>query len=308
MSMNAKDLSDFRRARMKEMLLSIFGVISGKPRTLLSWEDIRSKLKLRGGVSRGIVEVPIDKVVGSVGRYKDFDNAFLPARNNLQERWVRINRAFSESITLPPVKLYKLGESYFVLDGNHRISVARQQGITYIDAEVIEVNSRIPLTLQDLNSDHLEILGEYANFLERTRLDYLRPQQNVRFSIGGGYDQLLEHIAVHRYFMGQAQKREIGDDEAVTDWYDHVYTPILTAIQKAEVLESFPDRTEADLYLWMVEHEYYLEQAAGHDISADQVVADMMEHMQKDQDRAAETPTVLAQTQALATHLLIGNH
>jgi hypothetical protein len=58
----------------------------------------------------------------------------------------------------------------------------------------------------------------------------------------------------------------------------------------------------------MVEHEYYLEQAAGHDISADQVVADMMEHMQKDQDRAAETPTVLAQTQALATHLLIGNH
>ena len=152
---------------------------------------------------RGVQTVRIDLIVGSVGRYKDFDNAFLPTKNTLVDRWRKINRAFYDDVSLPPVTLYKVGSVYFVLDGNHRVSVAREHGVVYLDAEVFEASTRVPLTAADVvDADNLEVLGDYAQFLERTHLDQLRPDQHIRFTIGGAYERLIEHIAVHRYFMG----------------------------------------------------------------------------------------------------------
>jgi len=164
---------------------------------------------LRGSVYRGLQTVPVKNIVGSVDRYRDFDSAFLPAQTHTASRWKAINRFFNGNEELPPVKLYQVGDVYFVLDGNHRVSVAREHSVEFIDAEVIEVHSRVPLT-PDVNADDLEILGEYKEFLERTQLDKLRPEQNIRFTIAGGYDQLIEHIAVHRYFMGIDEQRDIA--------------------------------------------------------------------------------------------------
>jgi len=272
-NLKAEDQFDFGRARAMQFLRSVWGTLSGQGRELLSWDQVRDKLKLRGLVSRGVETVPIDKIVGSVGRYQDFDDAFLPKSNALSLRWRRIDRAFYDDISLPPVKLYKVGDAYFVLDGNHRVSVARANGATYIDAEVMAAASRVPVTAEELNADTLDILGEYTEFLERTRLDRLRPQQNVRFSIGGAYDRLIEHIAVHRYFMGLERKREIGEDEAVADWYDRVYLPIIEAIRAGDVLSDFPSRTEADLYLWVVDHLHYLKEECECDVSPEQAAA-----------------------------------
>lgn len=306
MASNIKDLNDFRRARGKEILRSIWGMLLGQSHRLLSWEDVSSKLRLRGGIARGVQPIPTSKIVGSVGRYQDFDDAFLPARNNLSERWMRLNRAFDESKSLPPVQLYQVDDVYFVLDGNHRVSVARQHNVEYIDAEVIEVKSRIPIHSEDLNADTLEILGEYSEFLERSKLDLLRPDQNVRFSIGGGYVRLLEHIAVHRYFMGIDQQRDIGEDEAVTDWYDRVYCPIVAAIREANVLQQFPNRTEADLYLWMSEHQYHMHEETGADVSPQEAVADMVAFLDEQQSRENEALLTLAQTQDVTANLVIG--
>ena len=306
MATTVKDLHDFRRARSKEMLRAFWALLSGKSHRLIAWDDVSSKLRLRGGISRGVQSIAISQIVGSVGRYQDFDDAFLPARSNLSERWMRLNRAFDESKNLPPIQLYKVGDLYFVLDGNHRVSVARQHGIDFIDAEVIEVQSRIPITNHDLNSDTLEILGEYSDFLERTQLDRLRPEQNVRFSIGGGYTRLTEHIAKHRYFMGLDLKRDISEDEAVTDWYDHVYLPIIVAIREANVLPHFPNRTEADLYLWMSEHQYYLHEESGADVSPQVAIADMMKYLNEKEARETDALVALAQTQDVSTNLIIG--
>jgi hypothetical protein len=213
---------------------------------------------LRGLIYRGVQTVPLEKIVGSVGRYRDFDNEFLPMQNQTGDRWRKINRAFYEDVSLPPIKLYKVGEVYFVLDGNHRVSVAREHGAIYIDAEVQEAVTHVNVTEADIDANNLEMLGEYEDFLARTRLDKLRPEQNLRFSIGGAYTRLLEHIAVHRYFMGLDLNRAIVEDEAVTDWYDHVYMPIVEAVREHNILADFPDRTESDLYLWMVDHQHYL--------------------------------------------------
>jgi hypothetical protein len=121
--------------------------------------------------------------------------------------------------------------------------------------------TRVPVTADDIDADALVLLGEYAEFLDRTHLDGLRPDQSIRFSIGGGYARLIEHIAVHRYFMGLDHKRDISEDEAVVDWYDNVYMPIIEAIRKDDILEDFPGRTEADLYLWIMDHKHYLKES-----------------------------------------------
>ena len=259
--LSTRDASDFRAAREKAFLRSVLGLLIGKPRKLMAWDDVADKLKLRGMIARGVQPVPVEKVIGSVGRYRDFDDAFLPASNDLSERWRRITRAFYDEVSLPPAKLYKVGDVYFVLDGNHRISVAKELGVRFIDAEVTEAMTRVPVTENDIDADKLELLGEYAEFLERSRLDKLRPEQNIRFSIGGAYERLIEHIAVHRYYMGLDLKRDIGEDEAVMDWYDNVYLPIIGAVRSQNVLEDFPRRTEADLYLWVIDHQHHLKES-----------------------------------------------
>lgn len=273
-----QDAADFRAAREKAFLRSILALLIGKKRRLMAWDEVADKLKLRGLIARGVQSVPIDKIVGSVGRYRDFDDAFLPVSNDLSERWRSVNRAFYHEVSLPPAKLYKVGDVYFVLDGNHRVSVAKEVGVSYIDAEVMEAVTRVPVDENDIAAEKLERLGEYAEFLERTRLDKLRPDQNIRFSIAGGYDLLVEHIAVHRYFMGLDLKRDIDEDEAVTDWYDSVYMPIVEAIRDQKILERFPNRTEADLYVWVVDHEYRLKESGENpDVTPEEAASDYAE-------------------------------
>ncbi len=279
MSHPSHDAADFRRARARSFMRSVVSLLSGKSNKLIPWDSVRDQLGLRGMIWRGTQTVPVAAIVGSVGRFNDFDAAFLPASNALQERWRRVNRAYYEDVNLPPISLYKVGEVYFVLDGNHRVSVAREHGVEFIDAEVREARIRIPLSLSDVaDPEHLEIAGEYNRFLERTRLDQLRPGQEIRFSIGGGYERLIEHIAVHRYFMGLDLQRAIDEDEAVAHWYDTVYMPVINAVRAHGILADFPGRTEADLYLWIADHLHHLRaQHKGESIDAEAAAADYAE-------------------------------
>jgi hypothetical protein len=163
------------------------------------------------------------------------------------------------------VLLYKVGQVYFVVDGHHRVSVAREQGQESIEAEVRECTSRVNIT-PDLKPEDLVILGEKVEFLERTRLDQLRPRARIRLTIVGGFDRMAEHIAVHRYFMGLDLKRDISDEEAVTDWYDTVYLPIVKVIRQSRILREFLGKTEGDLYIWVLDHQRYLSEVAGQDL------------------------------------------
>jgi uncharacterized protein (TIGR00730 family) len=83
----------------------------------------------------------------------------------------------------------------------------------------------------------------------------------------------LGHIAVHRHFVGLDEQREIGYSEAVGRWYDEVYVPVVSAIGKEGILKDFPGRTEADLYLWIIEQRHYLSERYGQDVPLQQTVA-----------------------------------
>ncbi len=134
--------ADFRGARIRSFLLNVMGALSGKSRDLMAFDDVRESLHLGGPVYRGVQPVLLSQIVGSVDRYRDFDRLFLPTQSRTIDRWTRINRAWYQDISLPPVLLYKVGDVYFVIDGNHRVSVARNRGQEYIDAEVRECSAR----------------------------------------------------------------------------------------------------------------------------------------------------------------------
>lgn len=254
--------ADFQRARFKAFMNRVLGVLSGQPTTLLSYDEIKEKLRIGGPIYRGVQTVRVDQIAGSLNRYHEFDRVFLPASDKLATRWQRVNRAFYQEISLPPVVLYKVGQVYFVVDGHHRVSVAREQGQIDIEAEVRECATRVNIT-PDIKLNDLVILGTKVNFLERTSLDDLRPASDIKVTIPDGFERMLEHIAVHRYFMGLDWKRDISEEEAVTHWYDTVYMPIVQVIRDTKILKEFPDKTEGDLYLWVLDHQNYLEAEEG---------------------------------------------
>ncbi len=260
--LNFRVRADFSRARFKSFLNRAFAAISGQPTTLLSYDEIKENLHIGGPIYRGVHTVHVDQIVGSLNRYQQFDRAFLPAADQLASRWQNVDRAFYNEVSLPPVVLYKVGQVYFVVDGHHRVSVAREQGQEFIEAEVRECATKVNIT-PDLKAEDLKILGEKVRFLERTRLDDLRPKAKIRLTVPDGFDRMLEHIAVHRYFMGLDFKRDISDEEAVTHWYDTVYLPIVKVIRQSKILKDFPSKTEGDLYLWVLDHQHYLANSEG---------------------------------------------
>src|SRR5688572_17807099 len=254
--------SDFQKARFKAFMNRAWATLSGKPTTLLSYDEIKEKLHIGGPIYRGVKTVRVEQIAGSLNRYHEFDSVFLPASDQLADRWQSVNRAFYLEISLPPVVLYKVGDVYFVVDGHHRVSVAREQGQIYIEAEVRECSTRVNIT-PDLRPEDLEILGSKVDFLERTRLDEIIPKANIKLTIPDGFERMLVHIGVHRYFMGLDLKRDITDEEAVKHWYEKVYLPIVKVIRESGILNEFPDRTEGDLYLWTLDHQKYLSEHEG---------------------------------------------
>lgn len=270
-------VSDFRRARRRAALEIIMARISGDSADLLSYEDVRRKLKARETGTEHLEDVPLDAIVGSVGRYSDFTRSFLPRTNSTEHRWANVKVAtMSPTGGLPPIELYKVGEAYFVVDGHHRVSVARELESSHIEAYVTEVDTKVPLSPDD-SPDDLIVKAEYTDFLRETNLDTLRPNADLTLTAPGKYRLLKEHIDVHRYFMGIDQNREITYEEAVTHWYDTVYLPIVHIIRERDLLHEFPERTETDLYLWIMEHRNALHDALGWEVGPEDVATDLIE-------------------------------
>lgn len=274
-------VQDFRRARNQADLQEMLARFKGETNQLLSFDEVRRKLGLQGSTARGLKDIPLDAIVGSVGRYTDFTRDFLPRRDINPERWARVKIAATGLAGLPPIQVYKIGEVYFVEDGNHRVSVARQLGAAYIQAFVNEVYIRAPLT-PDVKPDDLILIAEYNKFLEKTRLNELRPEVDLRVTVPGKYPLLLEHISAHRYYMGLDLKRDIPYQEAVTHWYDAVYLPVTRIILEQSVLHRFPGRTETDLYLWIAEQRADIEEQLGWKIQTEYAASALLaQHNEK---------------------------
>jgi hypothetical protein len=233
-------------------------------------------LPVKGQHWIGIHEVPLSQIIGSVGRYRDFDAAFSPRQTRTMGRWMSVDVAHLQEINLPPVELYKIGEVYFVKDGNHRVSVAHMKNQAFIDAEVIEIDVDVPVT-SEINLEQLILDLEKAAFDERTQIKKTRPEARLHLTLPGQYEKLLEHIDVHRWYLGEQRKGDVPYEMALASWYDTVYMPLVEIIRQKGILNDFPGRTETDLYLWIIEHYWYLAQSAPEDISLEEAAEDYRE-------------------------------
>jgi nucleotide-binding universal stress UspA family protein len=270
----AAAVEDFRRARRRAALERILAPLTGRSTSLLSYDDVRQKLKARETAKQELENVPLDAIVGSVGRYTDFTRSFLPKKDSDEARWARVMTAVTDFKGVPPIELYRIGDAYFVRDGNHRVSVARELGATHIHAFVTEVQTKVPLAPDD-EPDDIILKAEYADFLERTQLDVTRPKAELTVTVPGQYQILEEHIRVHRHFIGLEWQREIPYEEAAAHWYDWVYLSVIRLIREQNILRDFPSRTEADLYLWIAERRAALEETFGLEIALVAAVEDL---------------------------------
>ncbi|MCD6291193.1 MAG: hypothetical protein J7M34_11870 [Anaerolineae bacterium] len=254
----------FERASRRATIEELLATLTGQPATLLPFDEVRRLLQARQQIDRGPRMIPLDQIVGSVGRYQDFTRAFLPRAGSSQQRWMQIDAAVDQMASLPPIEVYKVGDVYFVKDGNHRVSVARANGFREIEAYVTELPLPEGTTITpDMDLNDLIQQAEYREFLRQTHLDKARPDADVRLTEPGRYPLLKEHIDVHRYYLGIERQAEVPYEEAVASWYDNVYMPIIRKIRELGIMREFPERTEADLYLWITQHREMLKEQLG---------------------------------------------
>ncbi len=280
LSFESTAAQDFEQAYKKGFMRAILNKLTRSRSNLVSFDELRKTLDVQSQRDMGMQEIEIEKIIGSLNRYQDFDDSFLPRQTHTRKRWENIDRVYLQGEYLPPVEVYKVGEFYFVIDGNHRVSVARERGQLFIDAHVIEL--KVPFPLEG-KFDWYEILlnQERAAFEKKTAIRSLRSRAAIELTLVGQYQKLLEHIDVHRYYLSQDLRREIPYSEAVCSWYDRIYTPMVTIIRKRKILEHFPKRTEADLYLWIIEHLAYLQAGYRRKISFEDAARDFTENFRR---------------------------
>jgi nucleotide-binding universal stress UspA family protein len=266
----------FDWARQRAAMEEVFARLSGRPNELLSYEEIARKLGLKGRADAGIRAIRVRSIVGSVSRYNDFTRSFLPRHGGNRERWARVQAAFTDpNESLPPIEVYKVGDVYFVLDGNHRVSVARREGMEFIDAHVIEIRTPVSLS-PGVQPDDLIIKAEHAQFLETTQLADARPNVDVAVTSPGQHGKMLMQIGLHQAALQQQDRPDISLQEAAADWYDQVYIPLAETIRDRGLLRWFPGRTLTDLFMWISENRAALEQEAGWKMRSEAAASDLI--------------------------------
>lgn len=266
-------LEDFRRARSKAAMQRFWAGIQGRSLDLLPYDEISTKLRAVSQTDRGLQQVPLKDIVGSVSRLQDFDRNFLPLRDDDIYRWAGVKTAMTSphSTGVPPISLYQIGDAYFVLDGNHRVSIAKEMGMETIEAYVTEIKTKVPIS-SNLTSDELILKTAYVNFLEDTQIDHFLPGVDFSLHLVENYPLLKEHITVHQYYMGIENKRPVRFEEAALHWFDTIYSPVITIIESSGLHHAFRDLTLTDLYLWLLDQQNTLQEDLGIDVRPENVL------------------------------------
>lgn len=249
---------EFDRAYHQAFIQDALSFLRYDSPDLLSFDAVCQRLGLGEKTYRGVQSIRLNQIVGSVGRYNDFTRTFLPRTESVRGRWQQVGQLSSRR-AMPPIQVYQVGQVYFVLDGNHRVSVARRLGAETIQAHVWEFETRVPLEPDDARKDVL-IRQEYLEFLNRTQLDRHRPDQYIILTSPGRYRDFEEQIAIHRHYMELECGCNVSFSEAAIHWYDRVYRPMVEVIHQKDMLSLFPGRTEGDLVNWIIRNQGRLRQ------------------------------------------------
>jgi len=220
-------------------------------------------------IDRGICSVPINQIVGSVGRYHDFDGKFRLKQHIPSDRLQNIRKAMREGKPLQRVQLFKIKDEYYVLDGNHRVSAAKEFGYRHIDATIVEF---IPSknTLENI------LYREKSEFSDKTGLPY-----SIELTEVGQYAHLIKQILQHQDFLKKTAGDSVSFKSATVDWYETIYCPLIAIIEKTRLMESFPNRKIADLYTYITFHHWERRSVRKYRSGINQLIPENMEDFRK---------------------------
>lgn len=244
--------SSFAKAHRKEFYRRLARVVRGSPAdSLPSFGELRTRLRLFDQSYRGLQTIAVSKIVGTVDRSGDFGRDFLPRSSESRERWQRIERAFPTG-GFPPISAYKVSDVYFVIDGNHRVALAKQSGAEFIDAEITEIHTGFDID-EGIDFERVLYLEQAGQFMEQSGLARARPMARIDFTRLQGFAQLLELVKIHGYDLMVERGELLRSEDVAADWYDRVYAPAVESIRQEKLSELEPGSTEGDLFLWVVQ-------------------------------------------------------
>ena len=214
---------------------------------LLELDEVERRLRPFARRYVGVREIPLDHVVGTDGKASAFTREFAPRHAFTRDRLRSLAEAFPDG-GFPPIVAVKLGETYFVIDGHHRVALTRRHGGDTIDADVTEFVARAPLPA---GADMVEVvLRELERvFLDESGLAAARPGVRLAASRPAVYLELLENLQVHGYHLMREHDRVLGDTEIAADWYDRVYAPLIEGVERDRLGNDLRDAPNADLFL-----------------------------------------------------------
>jgi len=242
--------STFGKARRRQAYRRLADLVRGirTGRGMLAWDEVGGRMGIFQQAYVGIRPIAVDRIVGTVDRTRDFGPDFLPRRGDMAARWRSVERAYPEA-DFPPIVVYEVEGNYFVVDGHHRVAIAKQKEMAQIDAEVTRLRTRFKMP-ETLDIGAIIASQQEQLFLEESALARVRPEAMIVCSGPQGYVQLLELVKVHGYNLCLDRSELIGLEEAAASWYDHVYLPAVENIRRDRLDRDFPEATDADLFLY----------------------------------------------------------
>ncbi|HOB39611.1 MAG TPA: ParB N-terminal domain-containing protein [Limnochordia bacterium] len=226
-----------------------------------AFDTAKEKLGLTDSLYLGLRTVPVDSIVGSVNRWRDFDARFRIKNRHTMYRYQQIKKAVERGSTLPPVSLYKVRDKYYVVDGNHRVAAAKEVGQAFIDAEVVEF-------FPPPDSEPNLIWRERSIFEHKTGLS------GIELTELGAYDKLLMQIEQYRQEESEALRVDLSLQNAAASWEQEIYKPVVALIREQRLLDEFPGRTEGDLFLYASYHKVAKSRLTKQNVSYKEALAD----------------------------------
>jgi hypothetical protein len=239
---------DFLRVRRRQAMRALGRRLSRSESAIaqmLPFDEVVAELGRVGETDRGLQVVPLDSIVGTVDRGKEFDRAFRPTSSQVRARWERIAQAMRRGEPIPPISLYRVSDLHFVRDGHHRVSVARALGHRDIEAYVTEVRTRVGAD-RGLRPSELPLKAHERVFRERVPLP-AEQARRVTLTDPWGYGALAE--AVEGWGFRESQERgELMDrEETALAWYEEEFAPVVAMLREAGLVGG--RETDADAYL-----------------------------------------------------------
>ena len=249
--------TDFTRARRRRRLSDLSARLRREPddvNVILPFDEVIAALGKRSERRIGLETIPLDSIVGTVDRTREFDRSFRPTSHRVRQRWERVARAMRKGEPMPPIEVYRVGELHFVVDGHHRVSVARQLGHDVIEADVTEIVTEVPVDRETMVHD-LALKGHERLFFERVPLP-AEARERIEVSDEWRYAELAECVEAWGFRASQARREFLSRQQVAALWFEHEFVPVVELLRDQNLIRQ--GETETEAYVRVVNLRYML--------------------------------------------------